>query len=80
MLAIALAGLAGLIAYDRLGAPGYGDLPLSARLAMSEQTYKTRPSQTEAEAAAPAARKDRGRCPVHRSDDPTARRRAKAPR
>jgi cytochrome c-type biogenesis protein CcmH len=57
MLAIGLASLAGLITYDRLGVPGYSDLPLSARLAMSEQNYKTRPSQAEAEAAAPPPQK-----------------------
>jgi cytochrome c-type biogenesis protein CcmH len=50
---VALLG-AGLYAYDRLGAPGYADLPLATRLAMSDEIYRTRPSQSEAEAAAPA--------------------------
>ena len=41
--------------YDRIGAPGYTDLPLSLRLEIAEQTYKTRPSQAEAVAATPPA-------------------------
>lgn len=54
-LLIAAASAAALYGYLRLGAPGYGDLPLHSRLAMAEQLYANRPSQTEAEAAAPAA-------------------------
>lgn len=54
-LLIAAASTAALYGYLRLGAPGYGDLPLHQRLAMAEQLYANRPSQTEAEAAAPAA-------------------------
>jgi cytochrome c-type biogenesis protein CcmH len=53
LLIAALLGL-GLYAYDRLGAPGYGDLPLATRLAMTDDNYRNRPSQAEAEAAAPA--------------------------
>jgi cytochrome c-type biogenesis protein CcmH len=53
-LLIALLLGAGLYAYDRLGAPGYADLPLATRLARADDTYRNRPSQTEAEAAAPA--------------------------
>lgn len=53
-LLIAAASAAALYGYLRLGAPGYGDLPLHTRLAMAEQLYANRPSQTEAEAAAPA--------------------------
>ncbi len=41
--------------YARLGAPGYDDLALSDRLAMTDVAYKTRPSQAEAETAAAAA-------------------------
>lgn len=53
-LLIAAASSAALYGYLRLGAPGYGDLPLQSRIAMAEQLYANRPSQTEAEAAAPA--------------------------
>lgn len=38
--------------YTRLGAPGYPDLPLAARFAMSDQLRADRPSQPEMEAAA----------------------------
>lgn len=51
LLVLSLAGAVWL--YDRLGAPGYPDLPLQARLAVADQTYANRPSQAEAEAAAP---------------------------
>lgn len=40
--------------YDRLGAPGYPDMPLSARFAEAEQVRKSRPDQATAEADAPA--------------------------
>ena len=51
---VILAALAGSLAlYNRLGAPGYPDLPLQARIAMAEETYKTRPDQATAEASAP---------------------------
>jgi cytochrome c-type biogenesis protein CcmH len=52
---IALSLAAALAGYFWLGAPGYPDLPLSARLAMADESYRTRPSQDTAEAAAPAA-------------------------
>lgn len=39
-----------LAMYDRLGAPGYGDLPLQERLAMSEELRAERPDQATAEA------------------------------
>ena len=39
-------------AYTRLGAPGYPDLPLAARFAMSEEMRANRPSQAEMEATA----------------------------
>lgn len=45
---------ASLAVYQQLGAPGYPDLPLKGRLAAAEEAYKTRPGQTEAEAANPA--------------------------
>lgn len=54
-LLIAAASAAAIYGYLRLGAPGYGDLPLRSRLAMAEQLYANRTSQSEAEAATPAA-------------------------
>ncbi len=48
VLALTVAGVLAL--YDRLGAPGYPDLPLAERLAMSETLRQTRPGQSEAEA------------------------------
>lgn len=39
--------------YWRLGAPGYPDLPLSERLANSDAARENRPTQAQAEAAAP---------------------------
>ncbi|MFN3846343.1 MAG: c-type cytochrome biogenesis protein CcmI [Paracoccaceae bacterium] len=53
--------LVGAVAvYWRVGAPGYPDLPLKDRLAMSEDIRANRPSQAEAEAGTtlPAARTD----------------------
>lgn len=50
---VALALLGGFLIYDRIGAPGYPDLPLAARLAMSQEAMENRPSQSEAEATAP---------------------------
>lgn len=53
--ALVLAVLGGALwLYDRIGAPGYPDLPLSMRLAMADEAYKNRPSQAEATAATPA--------------------------
>lgn len=43
-----------LAAYWWLGAPGYGDLPLQARLDASEEMRRNRPAQAALEAAAPA--------------------------
>lgn len=43
-------------AYLRLGAPGYPDLPLATRLAMSDDMRANRPSQTEMEEEATASR------------------------
>lgn len=50
-LGVCVAGGAVLL-YDRLGAPGYGDLPIAQRLAMSETLRDARLSQTAAEARA----------------------------
>lgn len=44
--------------YQRLGAPGYEDLPASSRLAMADEIYESRPSQDEAEKDAAAKRAD----------------------
>ncbi|WP_299849707.1 c-type cytochrome biogenesis protein CcmI [uncultured Roseovarius sp.] len=52
LIAVMLGGSVAL--YARLGAPGYGDLPLEARIAASEQARTERASQSEAEARAPA--------------------------
>ena len=51
LIALAILG-AGLL-YNRIGAPGYPDLPLSDRLALAEASYNARPSQEAAEAMAP---------------------------
>lgn len=54
-LALALAVSAGaFLVYRDLGAPGYPDLPLKARIAASDELRANRPSQTEAEAQTPA--------------------------
>lgn len=44
------------LVYDRLGAPGYPDLPHKARVARAEVVKADRPTQTEAEAEAAKAR------------------------
>lgn len=51
--AVVILGLGALWLYDRLGAPGYPDLPMAERLAASRQEMKNRPSQAKMEAAAP---------------------------
>ena len=43
-----------LLLYNRIGAPGYGDLALADRLALAEEARTTRPTQQEAEASLPA--------------------------
>lgn len=52
-IALALGGA--VWGYARIGAPGYGDLPLAARMEASAIYRATRPSQTAAEAATPLA-------------------------
>lgn len=52
---IALALAAAFFAYDRLGAPGYRDLPLKLRISLSEDLRKSRPSQADAVAKLPPA-------------------------
>ncbi len=52
--ATALVVIGGAFAiYTQLGAPGYGDLSLSDRIAQAEEARKTRPSQAEAESQIP---------------------------
>lgn len=51
ILALVMAGGIGLYLWQ--GAPQRPDLPLSKRIALAEQAYQSRPSQAEAEAAAP---------------------------
>jgi len=51
--ATVLAVGAAVATYAWLGVPGYPDLPLATRHALSDQLYAGRPSQAEAEAAAP---------------------------
>lgn len=41
------------VMYARLGAPGYPDMPLSARIAAADQVRATRPTQAEAEEQLP---------------------------
>lgn len=50
LIAVVLAGALGL--YFNVGAPGYPDMPLSARIAAADAAREGRPSQSEAEAAA----------------------------
>ena len=54
MIAVTAAVLVGgsLALYDRIGAPGYGDLPLQARLDVAEEMRTNRPDQATAEASA----------------------------
>jgi cytochrome c-type biogenesis protein CcmH len=53
VLAAVVLGGSGVL-YLRMGAPGYPDLPLAARLAAAEQYRVGRPRQAEAEAQMPA--------------------------
>ena len=60
-IAVAVALIAAVIggsywAYLRLGAPGYPDLPLATRLAMSDEMRANRPPQAQMEADAEASR------------------------
>lgn len=51
---VVLVMLAGsLWLYDRMGAPGYADLPLSVRLEAADEAYRTRPAQAEVVATLP---------------------------
>jgi cytochrome c-type biogenesis protein CcmH len=54
--ALVIAVLGGALwVYDRMGAPGYADLPLASRLAAADQSLQSRPSQAETLAILPAA-------------------------
>lgn len=50
-LALVLVCIGSLALYARIGAPGYGDLPLAARLDAAREARETRPDQAEAEAS-----------------------------
>jgi cytochrome c-type biogenesis protein CcmH len=52
-IVVVLIAAVGLPTYAYLGAPGYGDLPLKARLAASDAMRDARPSQAAMAAAAP---------------------------
>ncbi len=52
VIVLALAGSVAL--YDRIGAPGYGDVPIGQRLAEAAALHADRPSQAAAEARLPA--------------------------
>ena len=56
MASVLIAGalLLAVAGYFWLGAPGYPDLPLSARLERAQAAYDNRPDQAQAELAAPA--------------------------
>ncbi|MBM3605513.1 MAG: c-type cytochrome biogenesis protein CcmI [Alphaproteobacteria bacterium] len=56
MAVLLLAALLGgaVLLYLREGVPGAADMPMGERLAAAEDAYRSRPSQAEAEAAAPA--------------------------
>ncbi|WP_372572388.1 c-type cytochrome biogenesis protein CcmI [Ruegeria jejuensis] len=58
LLVAALMG-GGLMLYRSLGAPGYGDLPLSLRKEIAEERRLTRPDQASAEAEQPERPKPR---------------------
>ena len=49
---VAIIGAVGLASYSFLGAPGYGDLPLKARIAASDAIRDARPSQASMAVAA----------------------------
>lgn len=49
-----LAMVGAAFVYDYIGAPGYGDQPLSARLERSQELLRSRPDQAAAETAASA--------------------------
>jgi len=53
--AIVASLVGGAALYLTYGAPGYSDLPLERRLDLAETAYASRPSQAQAEAAAPQA-------------------------
>lgn len=53
VIVVAVIAVVGLPFYAYLGAPGYGDLPLKARIAASDEMREARPSQAAMAAAAP---------------------------
>ncbi len=53
LVALALTLVGAFALYARMGAPTLPDAPIAARIAAAEERYANRPSQAEAEAAAP---------------------------
>ncbi|WP_212526090.1 c-type cytochrome biogenesis protein CcmI [Actibacterium sp. MT2.3-13A] len=53
-LAVAIVGGGTAALYQRVGAPGYPDLPLQARIKAADEARAARPGQAEAEAQMPA--------------------------
>lgn len=53
LLSVAIIAGGAFALYTRLGAPTLPDVPIAGRIAMAEERYVSRPSQAEAEAAAP---------------------------
>lgn len=53
-LTVAITVIGTIAGYWQLGAPGYPDMPLQARIAMAEEARLTRPTQAEQEAKVPA--------------------------
>lgn len=52
-LVVLVIGAVTFVTYTRIGAPGYGDVPLQARLAASEEMRANRPAQALLEQVAP---------------------------
>ncbi|HHB80639.1 MAG TPA: c-type cytochrome biogenesis protein CcmI, partial [Aliiroseovarius sp.] len=53
-LLLAGLGLGSFVLYTRIGAPGYPDMGLEARMAATEEAYKNRMGQKEAQSKVPA--------------------------
>lgn len=60
----------GIALYNRLGVPGYPDLPLQTRIANSEEMRQNRPGQAQIEAALDAERRASGEMPQVAPDVP----------
>lgn len=53
VIVVLVIGAVAYVTYTRIGAPGYGDVPLQARLAASDEMRANRPAQAMLELAAP---------------------------